>query len=197
MPVPHPADRLRRLASALTMCLAGCAVGPNFVPPSPQTPAQWSQSQQRESEHERADLSRWWSDFNDPGLNSLIQRAVDANLDLRVAVLRIDEARAQRGVTAAAFWPNLGLNASYTRTRLSETTPTGALFNSIGDIKIPGVAGFSIPNPYNQYQLGADVSWELDLFGRVSRYRSRISARRSCPCWRMWLGITSSFAARN
>jgi NodT family efflux transporter outer membrane factor (OMF) lipoprotein len=151
------------------MCLAGCAVGPNFVPPSPQTPAQWSQSQQRESEHERADLSRWWSDFNDPGLNSLIQRAVDANLDLRVAVLRIDEARAQRGVTAAAFWPNLGLNASYTRTRLSETTPTGALFNSIGDIKIPGVAGFSIPNPYNQYQLGADVSWELDLFGRVRR----------------------------
>jgi multidrug efflux system outer membrane protein len=167
------------LATGLTIALAGCTVGPDFVRPTPQTPAHWSDPEHTLSPDDRArtsttsedsaDLRGWWADFNDPTLSSLIERAVDSNLDLRVAVLRIEEARAQRAVTAASAWPTLAANASYTRTRLSETTPTGSLFNSIGNIKIPGSAGLSIPNPYNQYQLGLDVSWELDLFGRVRR----------------------------
>jgi outer membrane protein, multidrug efflux system len=167
------------LALSLTLPLTACTVGPNFVHPSPQTPAHWSESAPPADPHERArdsittedtvDLQRWWAGFDDPMLSSLIERAVVANLDLRAAVLRIEEARAQRGVTAASLWPSLAANASYTRTRLSETTPTGSLFNSFDNIKIPGAAGISIPNPYNQYQLGADVSWELDLFGRVRR----------------------------
>ena len=167
------------LATGLTIALAGCTVGPDFVRPTAQTPAHWSDPGQTSRPDDRArpsttseqtaDLRDWWADFNDPTLSSLIGRAVDSNLDLRVAVLRIEEARAQRAVTAASAWPTLAANASYTRTRLSETTPTGSLFYSIGDIKIPGSAGISIPNPYNQYQLGADVSWELDLFGRVRR----------------------------
>src|ERR1035438_8807309 len=179
MRFPHHHYQLWLLAVGLTMPLAGCTVGPNFVRPTPQTPAHWADvaASNRPDEHARdsamteetADLRRWWADFNDPTLSSLIERAVDSNLDLRVAVLRIEEARAQRGVTAASLWPSLAANASYTRTRLSETTPTGALFSTIGQIKIPGAAGISIPNPYNQYQLGADVSWELDLFGRVRR----------------------------
>jgi multidrug efflux system outer membrane protein len=179
MRFPHHHYQLWLLAVGLTMPLAGCTVGPNFVRPTPQTPAHWSDAaaSDRPDEHARdsamtqetADLRRWWTDFNDPTLSSLIERAVDSNLDLRVAVLRIEEARAQRGITAASLWPSLAANASYTRTRLSETTPTGALFSTIGQIKIPGAAAISIPNPYNQYQLGADVSWELDLFGRVRR----------------------------
>jgi hypothetical protein len=107
-----------------------------------------------------ADLRRWWADFNDSTLSSLIERSISANLDLRAAVLRIEEARAQRGVTAAALWPSLSTNASYASTRLSETTATGSLFTT------PGIG---IPNPYNQYQLGVDASWELDLFGRIRR----------------------------
>ena len=69
-------------------------------------------------------------------------------------MLRIEEARAQRGVTAAALWLSLSTNASYASTRLSEITATGSLFTT------PGIG---IPNPYNQYQLGVDASWELDL----------------------------------
>ena len=162
-------------AVALAMALAGCTVGPNFVRPIPQTPAHWSRpattpspiNTPRESTttEETADLRRWWADFDDATLSSLIERSVASNLDLRAAVLRIEEARAQRGVTAASLWPILSANASYTRTRISETTTTGSLFNSIGT----GTAGISIPNPSNQYQLGTDISWEVDLFGRVSR----------------------------
>jgi NodT family efflux transporter outer membrane factor (OMF) lipoprotein len=154
---------------------AGCAAGPDYVPPKADTPAHWvapsSTDHARTSvtTEENADLARWWSNFNDPELDSLIQRGQESNLDLRVAVLRIEEARAQRGVTTAAWWPSLSANAGYSRTRLSETTPTGSLFTNFDHITIPGAPNFSIPNPYNQYQLGADVSWEPDLFGRVRR----------------------------
>ena len=159
------------LAVALVMALSGCTVGPNFVRPIPQTPAHWSRpaatprpiDNPRESTttEETADLRRWWADFNDPTLSSLIERSMATNLDLRQAVLRIEETRAQRSVTAASLWPSLSANASYTGTRLSATTATGSLFT--------GTRGISFPNPYNQYQLGADVSWEVDLFGRVRR----------------------------
>ncbi|HEV7986786.1 MAG TPA: efflux transporter outer membrane subunit [Steroidobacteraceae bacterium] len=161
------------------LTLGGCVAGPDFKRPSPPVPEHWSSlgagsrpdDRARDSaiEERDADLRRWWSDFNDPTLASLIERALAANLDLRVAVLRIEESRAQRAVTAASLWPSLSANASYTRTRLSETTPTGVVFTSFDHVSIPGVAGISIPNPYNQYQLGAQASWELDLFGRVRR----------------------------
>ena len=107
--------------------------------------------------------------FGDPLLDSLIERAVKSNLDLRAAMLRIDEARAQRAISASAYWPTLSVDGSYTRQRFSETTPTGSLFNSVGNLHLPGGASVSIPNPYNQYQLSADASWEIDLFGRVRR----------------------------
>ena len=99
----------------------------------------------------------WWAAFNDPALNSLLERGRSSNLDLRAALLRIEEARAQREVTAAAYWPALTAEAAYSRQRLSQTTPTGSLFNSLGNVQLPGVSGISIPNPYSQFQLSADA----------------------------------------
>ena len=154
--------------------------------PTPQTPAHWSAARPRRrrgrrrhpAAHRRSRARSPSSPrscapggraFDDPELSSLIERALDANLDLRAAVLRIEEARAQRAIAAAAYWPTLSADASYSRQRFSETTPTGSLFNSVGNIRLPGGAGISIPNPYNQFQLSADASWEIDLFGRVRR----------------------------
>ena len=175
--------------SIMTALLAACTVGPDFVRPTPQTPAHWSAratapsaAPQRQSSAPAAvppqagtltekstELRAWWNTFEDPELSSLIARSLSANLDLRAAVLRVEEARAQRAVSAAAYWPTLSLDASFSRQRLSDTTPTGSLFNSIGSVRLPGGAGISIPNPYNQFQLSADASWEIDLFGRVRR----------------------------
>ena len=141
--------------------------------PTPQTPAHWSARatppQPTTVTEQVTDLGAWWTRFDDALLNSLIERAVNSNLDLRAAVLRIDEARAQRAISAAAYWPTVSVDASYDRQRFSETTPTGALFNSVGSLHLPGGASISIPNPYNQFQLSADASWEIDLFGRVRR----------------------------
>lgn len=161
--------------------MCACAVGPDFVHPTPQLPQHYSPHALTPPAPEPAagaagsagavasglsvvverqeSLSAWWSRFEDPELDSLLKRALDSNLEVRAAVLRIEEARAQRAITTAGFAPTLALDASFTRQRFSTTTPTGALFSSV-----PGA-----PNPYNQLQLSGTVSWELDLFGRLRR----------------------------
>ena len=161
------------LTSSLTALLASCAVGPEFHPVAPATPAAWSASasplapeQAGQVTHEPAE-DAWWASFKDPELNRLITRAAAANLDARQALVRVAEARAQRDVAASAGWPNLGLDAGAEVNRLSQSTPTGALFSKVG--QFPGLNGVSIPNPYDQYQLGFDAKWEVDLFGRVRR----------------------------
>ncbi len=169
--------RFGYLTASLTACLAaGCTVGPSFVRPKPDVPAEWSRTalQPPPSGHRASTVStqtppvvEWWTSFRDPTLSSLIGRSVAASLDVREAVLRIEESRAQRDVTAAGLWPSLSANASYTRQRLSLNTPDGAIFG-IGP-KIPGLPAGIFANPFNQYQLGLSASWELDLFGRVRR----------------------------
>ncbi len=166
----------RRAAPWLTgmaMLLAGCTVGPNFDRPVPKVPADWSARAAAATvpsgtPADPQDLE-WWGRFNDRMLSSLIDRAVASNLDLRASVLRIEEARAQRDVTASGLLPSLSMEAAYSRQRISETTPTGSLLRSVGSVRLPGGANVSIPNPYSQYQLSADASWEIDLFGRVRR----------------------------
>lgn len=152
--------------------LGSCAVGPRFVPPKAALPPAWSDSAARSAARTQSTVSAqsappvaWWQSFDDPTLAALVERCAQQNLDVREAVLRIDEARAERAVTAAGLWPSLSADASFTRQRLSENTPTGAILGLAGGLP----SGLNIANPYNQFQLGLSLSWELDLFGRVRR----------------------------
>ncbi|HEX4157793.1 MAG TPA: efflux transporter outer membrane subunit [Rhizomicrobium sp.] len=161
------------LASAVASCTV---VGPDFVKPKADVPPAWTKTGLQPAGKTpsmatvQAPAEAWWESFHDPELTSLIKKAAAANLDLKESALRIAEARAQRQITAAAELPTLSGNMSYTNTRFSETTAQGSLFNAFGGrgqglpIKIP-----SFPNPYNQYQIGFDASWEPDLFGGVHR----------------------------
>ncbi len=148
--------------------------------PRPETPASWianappnPQGQAIRINGSPADEGAWWAGFRDLELSSLIGSAGGGNFDLREAVLRIAEAREQLAVAEADRYPTLGGNGSYTRQRFSETTAQGALFGKIGNIgsAFPGtgITLPSFPNPYDQFQLGFDASWEPDLFGRVRR----------------------------
>src|SRR6185312_21506 len=165
----------RASIGGLALLLASCAVGPNFVPPKPAVPSTWSRTAlgggpASAIETRTPDLAEWWSSFKDPTLISLIERSFGANLDLSAAVVRIEEARAQRQQTAAGLWPTLAANASFTRQRFSLNTPNGAVFGIAGSGGLRGLPpGVTISNPFNQYQLGLSASWELDLFGRVRR----------------------------
>jgi NodT family efflux transporter outer membrane factor (OMF) lipoprotein len=167
----------RFLAAASAMALlSGCVVGPNFVPPKADLPAAWSQAADGVGGGAQSD-SAWWTGFGDAELSSLVRRAQADNLAVRQAVLRIDEARAERRVAAAGAWPQLSAGGAYENSRISERTALTSLFATYGSA-IRGAAGAlggvpgalpTLNNPFDLYQWGADASWELDLFGRVRR----------------------------
>lgn len=177
----RPAACIGATAALCAMLLAGCTVGPRYEPPTPDAPTAWKAT---DAVPPGAALSvvspapiqdnAWWASFHDAELTSLVGRALTANLDARQAVLRIDEARAQRRIAAAGAWPALDATASYTDTRISERTSTSSIFGALGGGKTgapPGVAA-AIPglvNPFSQYQYGLTGSWEIDLFGRIRR----------------------------
>jgi NodT family efflux transporter outer membrane factor (OMF) lipoprotein len=188
---PAMIPRHLRLPIALGLAglaLAACTVGPNFEKPKPEVPQGWS-STIPEGLPSRVDTlnvaeAAWWKSFNDPELTVLIGRAAAANLDLKQAALRIAEARAQRDAAAAQALPSLNGNASWTGTEFSTTTTQGRLFNQFD--KISGAVpapGLSFPNPYGQYQLGFDASWEIDLFGHVRRNIEAASANVEAAAW--------------
>lgn len=174
------------LGAALALC--ACAVGPDFQRPKPDVPAAWSAASSpaapSQANPQAAAEAAWWTSFGDPELTTLIGRAAAANLDLKQAALRIAEARAQRDAAAAQALPNLNGNASFTGTEFSTTTTQGRLFNQFD--KLGGVApaaGVSFPNPYGQYQLGFDASWEIDLFGHVRRNIEAARANVEAAAW--------------
>jgi multidrug efflux system outer membrane protein len=141
---------MNRLAvMMLALSLAGCAVGPNYRPPQTATPAAWSVA----ASDTVAPVVRWWQTFNDPQLDSLIERAVQANHDLRIATARVREARALRGFAQWDFGPSIAGGASYTDARVSKNALT-----------------FPIPKrDTDTYDAGFDASWEMDVFGGKRR----------------------------
>jgi NodT family efflux transporter outer membrane factor (OMF) lipoprotein len=91
-------------------------------------------------------VAKWWTTLNDPELTSLEQRAVAANLDLKIAASRVLEARAARKATRADLLPSVSSNSTVERERL-RVAPVFPAFES-------GI-----------FQMGFDASWEIDLFG--------------------------------
>ncbi len=112
-------DSFFKALAALTLLVAGCAVGPDYHPPDLQVPDRWHASAGKGLKEGAADLSQWWQHFNDPQLSELIDQSMEGNLNLRLAVLRIRQARALRGVAAGELLPVLGAQGSYTRSRPS------------------------------------------------------------------------------
>jgi NodT family efflux transporter outer membrane factor (OMF) lipoprotein len=147
------------LAAVALLGLTGCAVGPNYHPTPPSAPVAWSSPPGNGLTVIAAPPSTWWSSFNDAELDSLIQRAAPANLDVLAAEARLRQARAVRQTDAANFWPSLEANGSYARTKQSRNQPL------IGSLPLPP----NFPFEYSVYQAGFDASWEIDLFGAKRR----------------------------
>lgn len=147
--------KMRAVSAGLVLLAVGCTVGPNYRRPDLPVPLAWNGAQQSGVDTRAAELTRWWTSFNDPLLNSLVVRAVQSNLDLRLAEARIREARASRGVTAAGAWPTINTSGSYTRSRTSENALSS--LSPGGDLE------------HDLFKTGFDASWEIDLFGGVRR----------------------------
>src|ERR1700677_431780 len=107
------------IISIVVAVLAGCAVGPDYQAPKTSTPPQWTSSLNGGETNGPADLARWWQNFNDTNLDTIMLTAPQSNLTLKIAEARVREARAQRGVISAGLWPHLDGSASYTRNHYS------------------------------------------------------------------------------
>jgi multidrug efflux system outer membrane protein len=135
------------IAVALGSLLAGCApVGPNYVRPKMPTPAQFRFVDDTQAQS-LAD-SPWWQVFDDPALQALIHDAIEKNLDLRAAVARLERARAQAGIAKSFLYPQVDASATYSVRQ-----------NIGGDGDVTHQSGV----------YGFQLSWELDLFGRIRR----------------------------
>ncbi len=140
-------------AELVILAITGCsAVGPNYVPLDMSMSTTWHTQLEGGLTAEEIDphtLASWWTTLNDPGLSSLIERAVAGNLDLKKARARVCESRARRGIAKAGMFPTLDIAGSDTWSRSSEDTGTGKT---------------------NQlYKASFDSGWELDIFGGVRR----------------------------
>ena len=145
----------------------GCAVGPNYHPPQPRAPAHWAEPLANGETNAPALLGAWWKNFHDPELNSLVDRAVRSNLDLKIAQARVRAARAEKQMTSADLWPSANATGSYQRQQQSHNQPV------LGSFPIPA----SVPFENNVYQAGFDASWEIDVFGGRRRAVQSASAR--------------------
>ena len=169
------------LVGGAAAVLAGC-VGPNFAPPVPVTAD--SRSFLDTGKPAAAPVKvldgassapvevHWWHAFHDAELSKLEGRVADENLDVQTATLRLAESRAQRAATASALLPTVGANASDYREQFSQNSlfkliPIQSLTSSSNTTQYNG--GQQITSGFNNYTVGFDASWEVDLWGHVAR----------------------------
>lgn len=136
------------MIAALLSLLAGCAAPAAYQRPPVELPATWKQTAPGFAQD-----GRWWRIYQDTALDALIDEALKGNADLLIAAARVDEARALLGEARSGFFPRVDAQAGTTRQHNSARTafsPPGA------------------PREYGNSRATLNVSYELDLFGRLS-----------------------------
>ena len=162
---------MTRIASFATLLLflllTGCTVGPNYKRPQVSVPQRWTVAPARGTSTNAPETDAWWFSFQDPELNSLITRAVDRNLDLKLALERVQEARAARGIARSGYFPTIEADVSATRLRGGFNQGVIRVVPSSNNAN--GSASLISPFETNVFQGSLSLSWELDVFGGIRR----------------------------
>ncbi|MGO9424313.1 MAG: efflux transporter outer membrane subunit [Steroidobacteraceae bacterium] len=136
--------------------LAGCAVGPDYHRPPLDVPAQYRDATPAAAGAAEDAVSvgdsGWWEVYSDPDLQALLATAITNNYDVKIAVARIEEARAQLGSQRLNYLPQLSVDAAAGRTKASEYAE---------------LRGF--PRIYNEAQVQILASYQIDLWGQLRR----------------------------
>jgi len=151
-------------ALGLTAALPGCSLAPHYQRPATASPP----AAYRESSGwvlaapaDAVPRGSWWAVFHEPALDALEAQASDANQNLKAAFVSLQQSRAQTRIAQAGYFPSVTADAGATRNRVSENSPSF-------------VAGK--PALYSDFILGGELSYEIDLFGRV---RNTVSGARA------------------
>ena len=140
-------------ATIFGLLLTGCTLGPDYRRPTIQVPDHHRDATTAATAESLADLP-WWELFQDPVLQDLTREALNNNYDLRTAVARIEEARAQIGVVRSFLYPQINLNA-------------GGNAQQVSRVSDPPLIGTS--RNFQNWIAGFGLAWEFDVFGRIRR----------------------------
>ena len=141
----------------VSIAASGCLVGPNYARPELMPPAEYRFAGQVQAES-LADAP-WFQVFDDPDLQALVRDAIANNLDLRIAVARVEEARARAGIAKSFLYPTVDVAGGYGFRQISSDSDDD-----------------NTDTTHNNSNLGFQLSWELDLFGRIRRQREAAEA---------------------
>jgi outer membrane protein, multidrug efflux system len=146
----------KRLCIASAALLASCAVGPDYHRPSLDVPSQYrdvapTTTGAADGAASLGD-SGWWEVYSDADLQALLSTAIENNFDIKIAVARIDQARAQLGSTRLAYLPQVSIDASAGRAETSDFA------------RLPGT-----PRITNEDQVQILASYQVDLWGQLRR----------------------------
>jgi NodT family efflux transporter outer membrane factor (OMF) lipoprotein len=147
----------------------GFKVGPNYGRPPAPVAEQWIETGDSRIQSRHLQYADWWSVFQDPTLNTLVNTAYEQNLTLRSAGTRVLQARAQQAIAVGNIFPQAQqANGQYSRVALShETFNNPSAFAALSSTPIPPGALFG--NFYSDWTAGFNLSWELDFWGRLRR----------------------------
>ena len=190
----------RALPLVALLAAAGCTVGPNYARPDVAVPPKFDELPPAGPlAAPEQDPGRWWTQFGDPLLASLIERAIAGNLDLATARSRIAGARAQEREARAARLPTLDGSAGFNRIDFSKNAGFSSLAKSFGGGGGGGGSGggagggagggsssegIALPGSgISTWSIGVDASWEVDLFGGVRRGIEGARARTAAAEW--------------
>ncbi len=147
---------MRRILLSSLVLLSACATPPPAQPPKVDLPAAWKETAPRFAED-----GRWWRIYEDQELDKLVAEAFVKNTDLLIAAARVDEARALIADARGAQMPTVDARFGAQRQQNSKATATF----------FPG-----IPTQYSDYRAALNVSWEVDVFGRLRSAASAAAA---------------------
>jgi NodT family efflux transporter outer membrane factor (OMF) lipoprotein len=159
---PHSARLLRKKAALLgltigfVLVLFGCTVGPKYVRPTAEVPADYKEAGDWKAAKPSDAIAKgtWWEVYQDAQLNTLEDQIIVSNQNLKVAQAQFLEARAALKISRSGLFPTVTGNASATRFQQSHNRP---LFTS------------ATTTSYSDYVLSVDASYEVDVWGRVRR----------------------------
>lgn len=164
----------------LSFTMVGCNVGPNYVPPCTELPETYNEDRPgRTVPIEDEDLVHWWErEFNDPCLNQYMEETLLYNFNLRIAVEKVNQARANYWVQFTALLPEFDSDFQATRFKTSRSFASQVPSFQVVPTPVNGVTPpappFSIvpgrvPSTQNFFQIGLDAIWQIDLFGKFRR----------------------------
>ncbi|MBV8634927.1 MAG: efflux transporter outer membrane subunit [Burkholderiaceae bacterium] len=156
------------LASAVSASLAACAAGPEYKAPDMNMPASYHHAAPVSAPIEQSapPLDKWWEGFHDPVLTHIVQRVQVNNLDLELAIARVEQGRAAAHLADANLMPKGELNAQAAGQRQSLESPIGKIAHNF-----PGYR-----RTETLIDTGVGASWEIDLSGGLHRAREAAAA---------------------